>query len=72
MRTQYQLQTEVNRLEERQKTIEFMLKNPRIIVDDEWRLFVSEIKGEHSLNAERIGYLQSQLKLLKLKETTNV
>ena len=67
MKTQYQLQTEINRLEERQKTIEFMLKNKQIIIDDEWKLFVSEIKGEHSLNAERIGYLLSQLKLLKLE-----
>jgi hypothetical protein len=67
MRTQYQLHTEINRLEDRQKDIEFTLNNKRVIVDDEWKMFVSEIKGEHSLNAERIGYLQSQLKLLKLE-----
>jgi hypothetical protein len=69
MRTQYQLRTEITSLENRQKDIEFMLNNRRVIVDDEWRIFVSEIKGEHTINAERIGNLQSQLKLLKLETT---
>jgi hypothetical protein len=59
--------TEMRGLENRQKDIEFMLNNKRIIVDDDWRLFVGEIRKEHSTNAERIGYLQSQLKLLKLE-----
>jgi hypothetical protein len=67
MRTQYQLHSEITRLENRQKDIEFMLNNKRVIQDDEWRLFVSDIKGEHRTNAERIGYLQSQLKLIKLE-----
>jgi hypothetical protein len=67
MRTQYQLQSKITDLQNRQKDIEFTLSNKRVIVDDEWKMFVSEIKGEHSLNAERIGYLQSQLKLLKLE-----
>jgi hypothetical protein len=67
MATQYQLQSKITDLQNRQKDIEFTLNNKRVIVDDEWKMFVSEIKGEHSLNAERIGYLQSQLKLLKLE-----
>jgi len=67
MKPQYQLQSEITRLENRQKDIEFMLNNKRIIVDDEWKMFISDIKGEHGTNAERIGYLQSQLKLLKLE-----
>jgi hypothetical protein len=67
MRTQYQLHSEITDLQNRQKDIEFTLNNKRVIVDDEWKMFVSEIKGQHSLNAERIGYLQSQLKLLKLE-----
>jgi hypothetical protein len=67
MRTHFQLHSEITRLENRQKDIEFMLNNKRIIVDDEWKMFVSDIKGEHGTNAERIGYLQSQLKLLKLE-----
>jgi hypothetical protein len=68
MRTHVQLHSEITRLENRQKDIEFMLNNKRIIIDDDSKLFVSDIKGEHGTNAERIGYLQSQLKLLKLED----
>jgi hypothetical protein len=68
MKTQYQLHFEITRLEHRQKDIEFGLKNPHKHPDDiEWVAFIDEIKVEYLTNAERIGYLQSQLKLLKLK-----
>jgi hypothetical protein len=67
MKTQYQLQSEITLLGHRQKDIEFMLNNRRIIVDDEWLKFIAEIKAEYQTNAERIGNLQSKLKLLKLE-----
>jgi hypothetical protein len=68
MRTQYQLHSEITRLGHRQKDIEFGLKNPHKHPDDsEWVAFIAEIKAEYLTNAERIGYLQSQLKLLKLE-----
>jgi hypothetical protein len=70
MKTEYQLLAKITELQHRQKDIEFMLKNKSIdLANDEWKMFVSDIKAEHSLNAERIGYLQSQLKLLKLDGT---
>ena len=67
MKTQYQLQSEITKLVNRQKDIEFGLNNRRIIVDDEWLEFIAEIKAEYHTNAERIGNLQSKLKLLKLE-----
>ena len=68
MKTQFQLHSEITRLENRQKDIEFGLKNPHKHPEDsEWVEFIANIKAEHGTNAERIGNLQSQLKLLKLE-----
>ena len=69
MKTQNQLLMEINRLKSRQKDIEFTLNNKRVTQDDEWRMFVSEIQGEYETNAERIGYLNSQITLLSLNLT---
>ena len=68
MKTQYQLQHEITRLDLRQKDIEFALKNPHKHPNDsDWVAFIDEIKVEYQNNAERIGNLQSKLKLLKLE-----
>jgi hypothetical protein len=68
MKTQYQLHSEITRLENRQKDIEFGLKNPHKHPNDlDWVAFIAEIKAEYQTNAERIGNLQSKLKLLKLE-----
>ena len=65
MRTEYQLLQKLSELKNRQKDIEHIFKNRNILVDDEYRMFISDLKSEYSTNGERIGYIDAQLKLLK-------